>query len=127
MRASPKLRRKSRPGFWAGPEIRRYLPVAIGVLAVILLALTFAVAPRGRRRPVAAPSVAAEWEPATISEESADLRRSPDSRSETVVTLRRGSAVTIVQRVGTWLRVREGAREGFLPRHSVERDADRAL
>lgn len=120
-------RRKSRPGFWARPEIRRHLPVAIGVLAVILLVLTFAVAPGGRRRPAAASATAAAPEPATISEERADLRRSPDSRSETVVTLRRGSAVTIEQQVGTWLRVREGGREGFLPRHSVERDADRAL
>ncbi|HET9795376.1 MAG TPA: TonB family protein [Thermoanaerobaculia bacterium] len=117
-----------RPGFWARAEVRRYLPVAIGVLAMVLLVLTFAVAPRGRRRPAEAAPAAAAPEPATISERDADLRRGPDSRSEVVVTLRRGSAITLVEQKGIWCRVRDASgREGFLLRHSVERDADRAL
>ena len=108
--------------------MRRHLPVAIGVLAMVLLALTFAVAPRGRRRPAPAPAAAAAPAPASISEERADLRRSPGFRAGVVATLRRGSAVTIEQQDGTWLKVRDGAAgEGYLPRRSVERDADRAL
>ena len=116
-----------RPGFWARPEVRRYLPVAIGVLAMILLALTFAVAPRGRRRD-AAFSAAPASEPAAVSEERAELRRAPDSRSEAVIALGRGSAVTIEEEKGTWCRVRDrSGRGGYLPRHAVERDSDRAL
>jgi len=95
---------------------------------MVLLVLTFAVAPRGRRRPSVFATPAAQREPATISEERADLRRAPDSRSESLVTLRRGSAVTIEEQSGTWCRVRDGSGiEGYLPRHSVERDEDRTM
>jgi TonB family protein len=108
--------------------VRRYLPVGIGVLALVLLVLTFAVAPRGRRRSAGIAAAAAAPEPASISEREAELRRSADSRSETVVTLRRGSAITLVEQKGIWCRARDASgREGFLPRQSVERDADRAL
>ncbi|HWC65254.1 MAG TPA: SH3 domain-containing protein, partial [Thermoanaerobaculia bacterium] len=117
-------RPRYRPGFWVRPEVRRrYLPVAIGVLAMILLALTFAVAPRGRRRQTAPPAAgAAEPEPAAISEERVELRRDPDSRSEAIIALGRGSGVTVEEQRGTWCRVRDrSGREGWLPRHSVER------
>ncbi len=98
------------------------------MLALVLLALTFAVAPRGRRRSPGAPASAAGPEPATISENEAVLRRAADSRSEPVITLRRGSAISVVEQNGIWCRVRDiSGREGYLPRRAVERDADRAL
>ncbi len=115
-------------GFWARPEVRRYLPVSVGVLAIVLLALTFAVAP-GRRRPTprfgdAGPST----EAGEVSEERAILRRAADSRSGAVATLARGAAVTVEEQKGTWCRVRDTAgREGFLARRSVERAGDGAL
>jgi len=121
-------RRRRRPGFWARPDVRRYLPAAIGALALVLLLLTFAVAPRARSRTANMAPAARVSEPATISEQEADLRRAPDSRSEVVIPMRRGSAITLVEEKGIWCRVRDASgREGFLLRHSVERDADRAL
>jgi TonB family protein len=125
-------RKRSRPargpGFWARPEVRRYFPVGIGALALVLLLLTFAVAPRARRRSAEITPVVRASEPATISEREADVRRAPESRSDVVITLRRGSAITLVEEQGIWCRVQDGSgRVGFLLRHSVERDADRAL
>lgn len=115
-------------GFWARPEVRRYLPAVIGILAMVLLALTFAVAPGRTRRDAALATRLDVAQPGSVSEERADLRRSPDSRSETQITLARGAPVTILEEKGTWCRVRDGSgREGYLPRHAVEREADRAL
>jgi len=114
--------------FWTRPDVRKYLPVSIGGLAIVLLALTLAVAP-GRRRPsvdFAATEVPAEA--AKISEERVALRRSADSRSDSLAELRRGEAVTIEEQKGTWCRVRDASgRAGFLPRRSVERASDLAL
>jgi TonB family protein len=115
-------------GFWARPEVRRYLPAAIGLLAMVLLALTFAVAPGRTRRDAGLATRLDAAQPGSVSEERADLRRAPDSRSETMITLARGAPVTIVEEKGTWCRVRDGSgRQGYLPRHAVEREADRAL
>jgi TonB family protein len=108
--------------------VRRYLPAAIGILAMVLLALTFAVAPGRTRRDAALTTSVSAVQPGNVSEERADLRRAPDSRSEAEITLARGAPVTIEEEKGTWCRVRDGSgREGFLPRHSVERESDRAL
>jgi TonB family protein len=102
--------------------------VAIGVLAVTLLILTFAVAPGRRPRDTGVTTASSAAEPATVSEESAAMRRSPDSHSETETTLVRGSAVTVEEEKGIWCRVRDASgRNGYLPRGSVERDTDRAL
>ena len=115
-------------GFWARPEVRRYLPAAIGLLAMVLLALTFAVAPGRTRRDAGLATRVDAAQPGSVSEERADLKRAPDSRSETVIALARGAPVTIMEEKGTWCRVRDGSgREGYLPRHAVEREADRAL
>jgi TonB family protein len=108
--------------------VRRYLPAAIGFLAMVLLALTFAVAPGRTRRDSALTASIPAAQPGIVSEERADLRRAPDSRSEVEITLARGAPVTIEEEKGTWCRVRDGSgREGYLPRHSVEREADRAM
>ncbi len=123
-----KPHRRRRTGFWARPEFRRYFPVGVGVLALVLLLLTFAVAPRARRGSAEIAPAAPSSQPATISEREADLRRAPDSRAEVVITLRRGSAITLVEEKGIWCRVRDASgREGFLLRRSIEHDADRAL
>jgi TonB family protein len=115
-------------GFWTRPDVRKYLPVAIGGLAIVLLALTLAVAP-GRRRPSAEfAAIEVPAESARISEERVALRKTADSRSASLAILGRGEAVTVEEQKGTWCRVRDaGGREGYLPRRSVERASDLAL
>lgn len=94
----------------------------------MLLLLTLAVAPRRTRRDASLSAGGPVAQPGTVSEERASLRREPDSRAEAEIDLARGAPLTIEEEKGTWTRVRDGSgREGFLPRRSVERDADRAL
>ena len=120
-------RRPSVSGFWQRPDVRRLLPVAIGVISLLLLILTLALAPRRSRRFVAPAETVDAPEPATVAAAQDEFKETADPRSASVATLARGQAVTILSRQGLWSRVRDASgREGFLPSRSLERDADRA-
>ena len=77
------------------------------------------------RRAAALRASAAEL-PATVTGETAELRREPSARSEILETLSRGGRVTVVADRGRWIQVRtEKKQSGFLLEETVETDADR--
>ncbi len=115
------------PSFWQRPEVRKLLPVAIGLVSLLLLLLTFALAPRRSRRFVPPAEQGDAPEAALVSVSQDDLRSGADPRSSSLAVLPRGEHVTILERRGLWSRVRDASkREGFLPTLSLEREADRA-
>jgi TonB family protein len=120
-------RGNSAPGFWQRPDVRKALPIAIGVISVLLLVLTLALAPRRARHFVPPAEQADSPEAAMVSAAQEELKTSADPRSPNLATLARGEHVTILLRQGLWSRVRDASRrEGFLPSRSLEREADRA-
>ncbi len=123
----PSPARRPPPGFWQRPEVKKFLPVGIGVASTLLLVLTLIFAPRRSRRFVPPPEETASPEAAVVSEAEAVVRTDADPRAARVTDLARGTPVTILERRGLWCRVRAGStREGFVPTRSVEREADRA-
>ncbi len=123
----PSPARRPPPGFWQRPEVKKFLPVGIGVASILLLVLTLIFAPRRSRRFVPPAEETASPEAAVVSEAEAVVRAAADPRAARVADLARGNAVTILERRGLWCRVRAGsAPEGFVLSRSIERDADRA-
>lgn len=115
-------------GFWQRAEIRRLLPVAVGVVSFALLLLTLTLAPRRAHRPEAILDAPEKPEPASVTPEKAELRTAPDPRSPVSIVLTRGAEVTIIERKGLWCGVRDRAeREGYLLRAALENDADRTV
>lgn len=95
----------------------------LAALGFVLALTALIVVARPRRSPVQA---SAKDEPATVTTETAELRREAAERSPVVATLRRGARVTVVSESGPWIQATsEKGEVGFLPVDSVERDADR--
>ena len=113
-------------GFWQRPEVKRLLPVGIGLGSVVLLVLTLLLAPRRSRRFVPPAEETAAPEAAVVSEADAVVRADADPRAARVADLVRGNPVTILERRGLWARIRAGGNpEGFIPSRSIERESDR--
>lgn len=114
-------------GFWQRHEVRRYLPVAIGVTAFALLLLTLTLVPRrepgyGNRFAPKAPAT----EKAVVTEESVTLRAEPNSRSAVLKVLSRDAPVTLSAQTGLWCRVVDAAGQtGYLSCRSIERNSER--
>jgi TonB family protein len=115
-------------GFWQRHDVRKFMPVAIGVTAFAVLLLTLTLVPRressfGRRASSAQPAT----ERAAVTEERVLLRAAAESRAPAVKELPRGSAVTLeTQSNGLWCRVTDPTGQaGFIPCRSVERNSDR--
>ncbi|HXM79486.1 MAG TPA: TonB family protein [Thermoanaerobaculia bacterium] len=94
------------------------LAAAAFVLALAAL-LVVSRPPRARAR-------GGDPEPATVTTETAELRREPSAGSAVAGVLPRGARVMIVTDRGPWIEVKssKGA-SGFVSAESIERDADR--
>jgi periplasmic protein TonB len=115
-------------GFWQRHDVRRFLPVAIGVTAFAVLLLTLTLVPRResflkKRDSAAKPAT----ERATVTEERVALKAAAESRAPAVKDLPRGAAVTLeTQSNGLWCRVTDPTGQaGYVPCRSVERNSDR--
>jgi len=98
---------------------RQGLLVALAVVALFALAL---VVGRGR----VAEGKPARETPAVVTVEESTMKREPDSRTETVAALKRGTEVGVIADRGAWIQVRAGGATGYVHADEVERDADRA-
>lgn len=126
-REPPPAERRPAVGFWQRPEVRQYLPVAIGVVSLLLLLMTLTLAPRRTRRFVPPPEATDAPEEASVSAAEAELRSGAEPRADRLAVLARGDRVTILERQGLWSRVRDRSKhEGFVLSRSLEREADRA-
>ncbi|MGH9440695.1 MAG: TonB family protein [Thermoanaerobaculia bacterium] len=115
------------PGFWQRPDVKRLLPVAIGVVSTVLLVLTLVFAPRRSRKFVPPPGEAAAPEAAVVCEAEAIERADADPRAAQIAVLARGTPVTILGRRGLWFQVKVGSNAGgFVLSRSIEREVDRA-
>jgi len=97
---------------------RRGLLIAVGSLALVAAGL---VAGRGRR----ADRKPARETPAVVTVAEAAMKREPDSRTETVAALKRGSEVAVIADRGAWIQVRSGGATGYVRTDEVEREGDR--
>jgi protein TonB len=117
----------TRPGFWRRPEVRRLLPVGIGIAATVVLLLTITLAPGRPRSYVSAGSREPAREKSRISESHVEMRAAPDAKAELKKTLSRGDTVTWLSAQGPWAKIQAGFSEGWVPVSAVERDSDRAI
>ncbi len=107
-------------------EALRGRALAVGgvilVLTAALAVLLVAVRPRRSR----ALGTTRKESAATVTRETADLRRAPAGQAPMVAQLRRGTRLSILAGQGAWVQVRtEGKDSGFLLAGSLETDADR--
>lgn len=90
-----------------------------------LVALIVVARPRKGLRTGGGAAASAE-QAATVTVESAPIRREASAQAPIVATLARGARITIQEDQGPWMRVRSDRGEtGFLAAESAERDADR--
>lgn len=80
-----------------------------------------------RPRIVPAAAQSASSAPATVTVESAEVKREASSGSETVGRIARGTRVEIQRDLGLWVEVRAKEASGFLPADALERDSDREV
>lgn len=93
-----------------------------GVFLVCVAILVDVVRPR-RARPA---SAASEESPATVTTETAELKREPSSQSEALARLSRGARVTVIAERGRWRQSRAASGEvGFLPADTLETDPEK--
>lgn len=97
---------------------RRGLLIAVGALALVAVGIVAGRGPRAHRKPP-------KETPALVTVAEAAIKREPDSRSETVVALKRGSEVAVIADRGAWIQVRSGGATGYVRTDEVEREEDR--
>ncbi|HTR03071.1 MAG TPA: TonB family protein, partial [Thermoanaerobaculia bacterium] len=108
----PKPRRAPFGGAWPF--------VAVGVLVAGALVAVFALL-HPRQRGAAASDEAL----ATVTAETASLRKEPSARGAVVATLTQGQRVHVRAEAAPWVDVASDSGSGFLPADAVEKDADR--
>jgi len=96
--------------------------IALALTAALALAAcaqdqAAAPAPMPAPAPVAAP--APQLATATVTATTANLREAGNNRARVAARLRRGTEVEVVERGGTWTRVRAGQNEGYVYTRSL--------
>jgi len=110
----------SRAGFALSPSVRRSLPVAAFVAALVLLVLV-----ARPRRAVSAPSAPAAF-PGSVTAEGVQLRADASLTARALAPVSRGTRVTVTAARGRWLEVRMASGQtGFVPADAVEADSER--
>ena len=97
---------------------RRGLLVALAAVALVAVALVAGRGPRAEREP-------AKETPAVVTVAEAAMKREPDSHSETVAALKRGTEVGVIADRGVWIQARAGGATGYVRADEVEREEDR--
>jgi TonB family protein len=94
------------------------LLAALGVIALVAVALLAGRGPRAERKP-------ARETPAVVTVAEAAMKREADSRAETVAALKRGTEVGVIADRGVWIQARAGGATGYVRADEVEREEDR--